>query len=73
MKTVIMDCVYQFFRGKLLVKALNHTFLTLNPKTYPTTDLANFRPVLCGFDIKLLTKMLAFRMFKVVLELITLH
>lgn len=69
---LIMECVEQFFKGRPILKAINHTFITLIPKIPTASDLEDFRPISCvNLISKHLTKILADRLSKVSNELIS--
>lgn len=66
-----MQSVKQFFKGKPILKAANHTFITLISKIPTNYKLGDFRPIPCvNLLYKLLTKLLADRLSKVSSEFI---
>lgn len=66
-----MECVGQLFKGMPILKAENHTFLILIPKTTTATEIADFRTMYCvNLIYKVLTKIIADRISKVSPEFI---
>ena len=63
----IIDMFKEFHENSSFLKSLNNTFLVLIPKKSGAEDLGDFRPIsLLGGLYKLLAKMLANRLKKVV-------
>jgi len=66
LKPTIMACVREFFQGRPILQASNHTWITLVPKKPTASELADFRPISCvNLIYKLLSKILASRMNEV--------
>lgn len=66
--------VRYFFTHKKLVREINHTFLTLVPKSNNASSLSDFRPIACcNLLYKLITKLLTNRLQMVIDDLISLN
>lgn len=64
--------IQSFFTSGRLIKEINHTFVTLVPKTTCATSLADYRPIsCCNVLYKCLSKVLCNRLKQVVGELIS--
>lgn len=62
----------EFFSGGKLLKELNQTNLILIPKMAHPMKLSQFRPIsLCNFNLKVITKILANRLKKILNHLIS--
>jgi hypothetical protein len=62
-KEVVLNCVWNFFRGHHLLREQNHTFIALNPKRLGPFMVNHFRPIsLCNLVYKLISKILANRL-----------
>jgi hypothetical protein len=62
-KEVVLNCVWDFFRGHHLLREQNHTFIALNPKRLGPFMVNHFRPIsLCNLVYKLISKILANRL-----------
>jgi hypothetical protein len=60
-----------FYKGQADLKSINNSFITLVPKSSTPSGVNNFRPIsLLGGPIKLITKLLAKRLQKVIMKLI---
>lgn len=65
---VLTETVQHFFKSGFRLKALNHTFIALIPKTSHSSKVEQFRPIsLCNVVYKVISKILANR-FKVHLD-----
>ena len=72
--TDVCKAIRYFFKHKKLVRQLNHTFLTLVPKSTTASSLNDFRPIACcNLIYKLITKILANRLQMVINDLISLN
>jgi len=70
----ICKAVKFFFTHKKLVREINHTFLTLVPKSTNANSLSDFRPIACcNLLYKLITKILSNRLQGVIDDLISLN
>lgn len=70
--TKVYQAVRSFFVGGYLLKEFNQTNLVLIPKVGNPTNLSQFRPIsLCNFIVKIITKILANRLKKVLGSLIS--
>ena len=68
-----MEMFKEFHEHSSFLKSLNNTFLVLIPKKGGTEDLGDFRPIsLLGGLYKLLAKVLANRLKKVVGKVVSL-
>lgn len=68
----VTQAIRNFFQYGRMLHEINHTFLTLVPKTYTTSCLVNFRPIsCCNVLYKFISKILAKRMQVVIGELIS--
>ena len=64
--------VQSFFASGLMLKEMNHTFITLIPKTPNPSTVHNFRPIsLCNISYKIISKTLANRLKILLPKLIT--
>ena len=64
--------VQSFFASGLILKEMNHTFITLIPKTPNPSTVNNFRPIsLCNISYKIISKTLANRLKILLPKLIT--
>ena len=67
------SAVKSFFREAYMLKEITHTYLVLIPKVCAPEKLSQFRPIsLCNFNMKIVTKILAIRLKKVLGALISL-
>lgn len=72
--TDICKAVNFFFKHKRLVREINHTFLTLVPKSTNANSLTDFRPIACcNLLYKVITKLLTNRLQMVINDLISLN
>lgn len=70
----VCNDVRDFFIHQKLVKELNHTFLTLVPKSNITSFLSDFKPIsCCNLLYKLITKILVNRLQLAIDDLISLN
>ncbi|KAL3833012.1 hypothetical protein ACJIZ3_007748 [Penstemon smallii] len=59
----LVQAVQHFFRTGFMLKALNHTFVTLIPKVVNATSVDQFRPIsLCNVSYKVISKIIANRL-----------
>lgn len=59
----IFNTVHAFFHSGSLLKSLNHTYITLIPKTALPNDVHHFRPIsLCNVVYKIISKLLVNRL-----------
>lgn len=59
----IFNTVHAFFHSSSLLKSLNHTYITLIPKTALPNDVHHFRPIsLCNVIYKIISKLLVNRL-----------
>jgi len=73
-KDSVIQAVLHFFRTGRILKQLNHTFLTLIPKTNEASSLTDYRPIsCCNVVYKIISKILSNRLKMVVGELISLN
>jgi hypothetical protein len=60
-----------FFEGNVCLRSINSSYITLVPKTDSPSSVGDFRPIsLLNSSLKLLTKLLAERLQKVIMRLI---
>ena len=72
MKNDIFNIVHAFFHSSSLLKPLNHTFITLVPKTPFPENINQFRPIsLCDVIYKIIAKILVNRLKPFMDHLIT--
>lgn len=70
----VCKAVRSFFLGGYLLKELNRTNLVLIPKVANLVKLSQFRSIsLCNFSLKIITKILANRLKKILKSLISPH
>lgn len=70
----ITKMIQQFFGSAFLLKQLNHTLITLIPKTGCPTTFKEFRPIsLCNVVYKAITKILVLRLQHAMKDLIAPH
>lgn len=63
--------IQDFHEGKVLIQSINYSFITLIPKTSSTATPGDFRPIsLLNCTLKIITKLLANRLQRVILRLI---
>ena len=68
----VIAMVQSFFASGLMLKEMNHTFITLIPKTPNPSIVNNFRPIsLCNVSYKIISKTLANRLKILLPKLIT--
>ena len=68
----ICRAVHSFFNSGRILTEVNHTFITLVPKSSNASVLSDFRPISCCNTIyKLISKILANRLQRVIGELIS--
>ena len=68
---VIKACQYFFSSGHIL-REMNCTFISLIPKNVGADSLENYRPIsLCNFIYKIISKLLADRLQKVIHKIIS--
>jgi hypothetical protein len=61
----------EFFEGNICLRSINSSYITLIPKNDSLAQVGDFRPIsLFNSSIKLLTKLLAQRLQKIILRLI---
>ncbi|KAK1301698.1 hypothetical protein QJS10_CPB12g00661 [Acorus calamus] len=73
-KEDLHNAVKQFFRSGHILKQINHSFIALIPKSLSADTLDGYRPIsLCNTLYKIITKILAQRLQKVLPTLISLH
>lgn len=66
LKSTVMACTREFFKGNPLVSTVNHTWLTLVPKKVTAASLADYRPISCVNTIyKILSKLQASRLMEI--------
>lgn len=71
MKNDFYDLCQEFFDGNICLQSINESHIILIPKKDHPTNVVNFRPVfLLNGSIKLITKVLANKLEKVILPLI---
>lgn len=71
-KEDVVQAVLSFFRSGRLLKQINHTFLTLIPKTHEATSLSDYRPIsCCNVIYKIISKVMSNRLKVVIKELIS--
>ncbi|XP_020266328.1 uncharacterized protein LOC109841800 [Asparagus officinalis] len=71
-KDDVVLAVQNFFSSGSLLKQINHTFLTLVPKSKEATSIQDYRPIsCCNVIYKIITKILANRLKLVIGELIS--
>lgn len=68
----IFNSVQSFFHSGSLLKSLNHSFITLIPKTNSPNEVSHFRPFsLCNVIYKVISKLLVIRLIPFMDNLIT--
>lgn len=68
----VIQVVKSFFINGKILKQINHTFLTLIPKSHEASHLNNYRPIsCCNVIYKIILKILDNRLKKVVCELVS--
>ena len=68
----VIAMVQSFFASGLILKEMNHTFITLIPKTPNPSSVHQFRPIsLCNLSYKIISKTLANRLKILLPKLIT--
>ncbi|KAK1277085.1 hypothetical protein QJS04_geneDACA023947 [Acorus gramineus] len=73
-KEEFITAVRSFFDSGHLLKAINHSFISLIPKTKLADSFNDFRPIsLCNVTFKTITKVMATRLQKVLPKLISLN
>ncbi|KAK1282596.1 hypothetical protein QJS10_CPB22g00515 [Acorus calamus] len=73
-KMDFINAVSSFFQSGYLLKQINHSFISLIPKTKNAESFDNFRPIsLCNVVYKTITKILAERLQVVLPKLISLN
>nr|XP_027081023.1 uncharacterized protein LOC113703745 [Coffea arabica] len=66
LKTDVIQAITSFFHSGHMLKAVNHTIISLIPKVENPTDIKQFRPIsLCNVIYKIISKILANRLKKV--------
>ncbi|QHO04427.1 LINE-1 retrotransposable element ORF2 protein [Arachis hypogaea] len=69
----LCSLVHQIFANPKKVEEVNETLITLIPKTEQVTSLKQMRPIsLCNVSYKIITKIIANRLRKVMEKLVTL-
>lgn len=59
----IVSAVQDYYSGEMVIRAVNHTFITLIPKRHSANKVDQFRPIiLCNVIYKIITKLIAFRL-----------
>ena len=71
-KEEIMEMFKEFHEHNSFVKSLNNTFLVLIPKKSGAENLGDFRPISLGGLYKLLAKVLANRLKKVIGKVVSI-
>jgi hypothetical protein len=70
-KEDIYDLCFQFYEGKLDLESINMGYITLIPKVATPAGVNDYRPItLLNCVLKILTKLLANRLQKIVLKII---
>lgn len=66
--------IKSFFSGNYVLKKLNHTNIVLVPKVPHPETLPQFRPIsLCNFSVKIISKVMANRLKKILNEIVSPH
>ena len=70
----VTQAVQSFFETGKLLKAINHTFVTLMPKIPSASSLTDYRPIsCCNVLYKIITKVLSNRLKTVIGKLVSEH
>ena len=73
-KSNVISTVLAFFHSGSFFKPLNHTFITLIPKTPFPDEVSHFRPIsLCNVIHKVISKILVNRLKPLMDSIITLY
>jgi hypothetical protein len=67
----VTDLIHDFYEEKVSLESINSSFITLIPKVENPTSPSDFRPIsLLNSVLKILTKLLANRLQKIILKLV---
>jgi hypothetical protein len=69
--TDVKALIHDFFEEKISLESINSSFITLVPKVESPTSPCDFRPIsLLNSVVKIITKLLANRLQKIILKLV---